>query len=114
MNNIAKKIRQLRTQQGLSQEYMALELGITQPSYARLEREDCRINVVRLIQIAKILQVEVSALLDENSQNLIHTNNADNAQDYIKTLSPDKSHIASLKEEIGFLREVLKRKVDNE
>jgi len=54
MNVVGTKIRQIRTRQGISQESMAEELGITQPSYARLETEDSRINVVGLLLIAKI------------------------------------------------------------
>lgn len=112
MNVVGTKIRQIRTRQGISQEGMAEELGITQPSYARLETDDSRINVLRLIHIAKVLEVSATELLGEKSQNVIHTNNGDNAQAYIKTINSDKNHIKSLKEEILFLREVLKKKVD--
>jgi transcriptional regulator with XRE-family HTH domain len=45
MNKIGGKIRKLRDQMGFSQESMAFELGLTQPSYARLEKEDERISV---------------------------------------------------------------------
>ena len=38
MNNIGNKIRILREQKGYSQESLAQELGLTQPSYARLEK----------------------------------------------------------------------------
>lgn len=112
MNVVGTKIRQIRTRQGISQESMAEELGITQPSYARLETEDSRINVVRLIHIVKVLEVSVSELLGEKSQNVIHNNTGDNAQAFIKTINSDKNHIKSLKEEIGFLREVLKKRVE--
>ena len=113
MNLVCRKIRQLRTQQGISQEFMAEELGITQPSYARLETEDSRINVVRLMIIAKILEVSASELLGEKSNNIIHHNNGDNAQAYIKAINSDKNHIQSLKDEITFLRKVLKKKVED-
>jgi len=111
MNFVARKIKQIRTQQGISQEYMAEELGITQPSYARLETEDAKINIVRLMLIAKVLEVPASELLGEKAKNVIHNNNGDNAQAYIKTINSDKSHIESLKEEIVFLRGVLKGKI---
>jgi|AntRauMFilla1563_2_1112583.scaffolds.fasta_scaffold17768_5 transcriptional regulator with XRE-family HTH domain len=39
MNTIGNKIRQLRESKGLSQDNIAHELGVTQPSYARLENK---------------------------------------------------------------------------
>ena len=119
MNLVCRKIRQLRTQQGISQEFMAEELGITQPSYARLETEDSRINVVRLLLIAKILEVSASELLGEkskmiNNQNHNQTANAYNVDKVNKIINADKDHIQSLKDEITFLREVLKKKVGKE
>jgi transcriptional regulator with XRE-family HTH domain len=53
-NVVCKRIRQLRVLKGISQEYIAEELGITQPSYARLEAQDSRINIERLKKIADI------------------------------------------------------------
>jgi len=38
-NVVCKRIRQLSVLKGISQEYIAEELGITQPSYARLEAQ---------------------------------------------------------------------------
>lgn len=110
MNLVGQKIRQLRVQKGISQEYLAEELGITQPSYARLESDDARINVVRLCVIAKVLDVKTSELLGESANNFIHTNNGDNAQAHIKSYYTNKDYINALKEEIVFLREMLKNK----
>lgn len=117
MNVVSSKIRQIRTKHGISQESMAEELGISQPSYARLETEDARINVVRLMHIAKILEVSVSELLGEKSQvinNQSHneTANAFTVDKVNKIINADKNHIQSLKDEISFLREVLKQKIE--
>ncbi|WP_338409763.1 helix-turn-helix transcriptional regulator [uncultured Flavobacterium sp.] len=69
MNEIGHKIKLLRIKKGLSQENLANELGITQPSYARLEKEDNRLKITRLIQIANMLEVRVEELIDTNLQN---------------------------------------------
>jgi len=117
MNVVGTKIRQIRTRQGISQESMAEELGITQPSYARLETADSRINVERLMLIAKVLEVKPSELLGDkanivNNQSHNETANAFNVDKVNKIINADKNHIKSLKEEIGFLREVLKKRVE--
>jgi transcriptional regulator with XRE-family HTH domain len=115
MNNIGGKIRFLREQKGYSQESLAQELGLTQPSYARLEKQDERISITRLMQIAKVLKTSVAELIDEKTQKISHQNNNDVANSYnadtINTIiNADKEHIATLKEEISFLREMLGKK----
>ena len=109
MNNIGNKIRILREQKGYSQESLAQELGLTQPSYARLEKQDERISITRLIQIATILKTTVAELIDEKTQKVINQQGSENSQAYnvdtINTIiNADKEHIATLKEEIVFLR----------
>ena len=115
MNNIGGKIRFLREQKGYSQESLAHELGLTQPSYARLEKQDERISITRLMQIAKVLKTTVAELIDEKTQKISHQNNNDVANSYnadtINTIvNADKEHIATLKEEISFLRVLLEKK----
>lgn len=108
MNNIGGKIRKLREKNGLSQEYLAIELGITQPSYARLEKDDERISITRLISIAKILQTSVSELIEEKINNLPEKASDNDSIKYIDTLmNAEKEHISTLKEEIVFLRKLL-------
>jgi transcriptional regulator with XRE-family HTH domain len=92
VNNIGTRIRRLRENLGISQTAMAHELDITQSNYGRLEKDDERLNVPKLKKIAEILQVSVIFLFDEDK------------------VQENKEHIASLKEEITFLRTLLKNK----
>lgn len=108
MNDIGNKIRELREKRGLSQEYIASELGITQPSYARLEKEDERINITRLINIAGILKTTVSELINEKTGKVINQQNSENPNAYVDTvIKSDKEHIQTLREEIAFLRKLV-------
>lgn len=93
MNKVGATIRKIREQKGFSQENMSLELGISQPSYARLEKKDDRISIPRLIQIAKILETNVSKLINEKED---------------ESFKSESEHIQSLKDEITFLRKLLK------
>jgi transcriptional regulator with XRE-family HTH domain len=65
MNPIGNKIRLLREEKGLSQENLASALDITQSNYARLEKDDNRISVPRLIIIANTLETTVTELVGE-------------------------------------------------
>jgi Predicted transcriptional regulators len=110
MNSVGLRIRKHREESGITQEYIANEMGITQSTYGRLEKSDKRLSVDRLIEIAKILDISISVLFGEKASNIIHENNGDNAQAHIGTIvHQDKEYISSLKEEINFLRKMLSK-----
>ena len=112
MNTIGNKIRQRREEKGLSQDSLAHELGITQPSYARLEKQDERISITRLIQIAALLKTTVAELVGEKTQKVINQQNSENASAYVDSIiNADKDHIATLKEENAFLRKLVENKL---
>lgn len=109
MNTIGLKIKQMRELKGLSQENMASELGLTQPSYARLEKEDDRISITRLLQISNVLETTVSELINEKAAKVINQQNSENPNAYVDVvINADKEHINSLRNEINFLRDLLK------
>lgn len=106
MNTVGSKIRDLRVKKGFSQLTLAQELGITQPSYARLEQDDNRITITRLIEIAKLLNTSTCYLLDDhikNSKRSLKENNP-----YIDIVDEfSKEQIINLKDEIKFLRSII-------
>ena len=53
MNTVGTIIRKHREDRGITQDYIANEMGITQSTYGRLEKSDKRLSVDRLIEIAK-------------------------------------------------------------
>ena len=111
MNTVGTRIRKIREERGIKQENIADEMGITQSSYGRLEKDDNRLTVTKLIKISEILNISVSTLFGEKAANVIHENKGDNAQAHIGTfVQQDKEHIESLKEEIKFLRKMLEDK----
>jgi transcriptional regulator with XRE-family HTH domain len=72
MNIIGNKIRQLQEAKGFSQEVLATELGLTQPSYTRLEKVDERISIIRLMEISRISETSVSEIINENIAKVIN------------------------------------------
>jgi transcriptional regulator with XRE-family HTH domain len=61
--NIGTNIKNIRELKNLSQEYIAGELGISQPSYARIETGAAIPKIDRLQRIADVLEVDLSTLL---------------------------------------------------
>jgi transcriptional regulator with XRE-family HTH domain len=60
---VAKKIRLLRQRKGLSQEEVALKLGISVPALSKIETGTTDVNISRIEQIAALFGVTLMALL---------------------------------------------------
>ncbi len=105
---MVQKIRKLREEKGIKQEYIAQELEISQSNYGRLEKDDNRLTVPKLQKIAEVLNVSVSILFGEKANNFINENHGDLVQNGTVIYS-DKEHILSLKEEIIYLRKMLEK-----
>jgi transcriptional regulator with XRE-family HTH domain len=88
---ITDKIRELRMQKNLSQEYVASFLGIDTSSYHRLERGVSPLTVQRLELIAQAFEISLSDLFDPTDS------------DKMK-VDMDDTYIIHLEEEIRFLR----------
>ena len=108
MNAIGNKIRILREEKGFSQENLAAALDITQSNYARLEKDDNRISVPRLIIIAKTLETTVTELVGEKPNTVVNQNTQRDAFAYFQsTFQSDKEHIQTLKDEIEYLKKMV-------
>ena len=64
---LAERIRFIRVQQGLSQQNMADELGITVAAYSNIERAVTDINITRLFEIAELLKTTPTELLSQDN-----------------------------------------------
>ncbi len=117
MINISKNIRRLREAKGLSQENIAFDLGISQSTYSKIERDASNITVARLMKIAELLDVDVYDIFDKDraerktSQNNSLSSNKPTNKDlnlfieeikhiYEKTLDAQEKHIAFLQKEM--------------
>lgn len=66
-----KKVRELRN---LTREQLASDLNMSLSGYAKIERGETEITINRLHQIAEILEVSISALLNfDSGKVLTHT-----------------------------------------
>ena len=64
VKDILERIKKIRVEKGYSQEYMADMLSISQNAYHKLERGHTRINLQKFIDISKILEIEISELIN--------------------------------------------------
>lgn len=77
MLTLGNKIKKVRELKGLKQEYMAEVLGISQPSYSKIETDEVSVSPERLEQIAKVLQVTVQDILAFDERIFFNITNRD-------------------------------------
>ncbi|MCU7615614.1 helix-turn-helix transcriptional regulator [Chryseobacterium sp. PBS4-4] len=75
METIIEKIKEYRKKKGFSHENMAEELHISQAAYSKIEKNETKLTVDRLYQIAEILEAPVYELLDANPNNIYNQQN---------------------------------------
>jgi transcriptional regulator with XRE-family HTH domain len=65
LKKIGARIREIRTERGLSQEALAFEAGVAVNSIATIERGEANASVAVLLAIARVLKVKLRDLVDE-------------------------------------------------
>lgn len=65
LKKIGARIREIRTERGLSQEALAFESGVAVNSIATIERGEANPSVAVLLSIARVLKVKLRDLVDE-------------------------------------------------
>jgi transcriptional regulator with XRE-family HTH domain len=110
MNRIGKSIRNIREQKGYSQENVAKELGISQPSYARLEQKDDRISVTRLIKIAEFLEIHPNYFFEDNKNSFKPINSIEsldmNHEIVNLLLKNQMEQVKDMKKEVDLIRKI--------
>ncbi|WP_083234941.1 helix-turn-helix domain-containing protein [Candidatus Marithrix sp. Canyon 246] len=129
---LPKNLKTIRKLRNLTQETMAEKLGVSTYSYAKIERGETDVNISRLQQIAKIMEIELSQLfcLDEKKIFQLGTNNNTQGDNWYVNSSAQteckqelekahfinkqqKTEIDYLKQQTSYLKEIidlLKRK----
>jgi transcriptional regulator with XRE-family HTH domain len=101
---IGENIEQVRLQKKVSIKEMAQLLNLTYTAYRNIERGKTAITVIKIFQIAALLDVNFFLFLDlENSISLMNSDNT--AKD--QTIETLKSTLQHYKDEITFLRRQL-------
>lgn len=61
--NIIESIRKIRKRRGISQEYIASHLNISQSAYHKIEADETELTTDRLQQILNVLEIDLSELI---------------------------------------------------
>jgi len=117
---IGTRIRKLRVSKDLKQDNMATELDITAGAYAKIERGETDPSATRLIQIAKILGVEVGyffqddlfiqALSDKNNNHQYGNNNQQAFAEMASLVNSLKTEMEKMKAELASIKKSKSKK----
>lgn len=113
--NISSKIKKIRELKGLSQEYMAENLNISQSAYSKIERSDKSLNIDRLKTISDILKVDAIEFFTNNDE--VVFNNCEQSGLYNtyhihdKLIETLESQIKEQRNEIAYLRTLLEKEL---
>jgi len=75
-----EKIRHIRRNKDISQDYIAEKLGFSQPHYSRIEKGECSIKLQQVKLIADLLEVHLFDILDFDEIQNIFLENTENRQ----------------------------------
>ncbi|MFN5223545.1 MAG: helix-turn-helix domain-containing protein [Bacteroidota bacterium] len=121
--SIGHRLRKLRESKDLGQDWIAHELGMSVSGYSRIERDEVKITYDKLERIASILKVPVTAIVNQqeavHAKNVAHSNehpvaanNHNQSVEIEKLETLYREQIISLREEVAYLRELLKKTME--
>lgn len=108
MQDLGKKIKMLRQQNGWSQGDVAKKLDISVPAFSKIETGVTDINLSRLEQIATIFNISVVDLLTSQTpeQNIVRSDELKEAKSKVEDYA---SQILTLQQQVISLHEELRR-----
>lgn len=71
--NVGQKIRKIRELRNFSRQYLANQLEISINTYGKIERNELDVTLGRLSKISKILNVNLTTLIDFDEDKLFKT-----------------------------------------
>lgn len=93
MKNIGKKIKFYRNKIGFTQEEMSEKIGISFQSNSKIERNITDVNISRLLQIAKILNISIKDFFSPTKSDTYE-------EDILKTLAQKNEEIIKLQKQV--------------
>ncbi len=130
---IGNKLKRLRELKNLNQEEVAKKLNITKQAYSKIERNETKLDLDRIVDLAEIFDIKPEELFNEESINISiakeceapnqqNSGNLNTTYNYYygneaipilqKTIDNQQETIKRLESEITYLRKLLEAQID--
>ncbi len=96
--SIKNKIKSIRELKNYTQEYMADQLGVTQAGYSKIEKGKTILSYVKLVEIARILEVSVEDVISFDSERYFNSINTVKGNSNNGSILINSDNSAALKE----------------
>lgn len=96
--SIKNKIKSIRELKNYTQEYMADQLGVTQAGYSKIEKGKTILSYVKLVEIARILEVSVEDIISFDSERYFSSINTVKGNSNNGSILINSDNSAALKE----------------
>lgn len=121
---VSDRLKKIRLEKNVSQDFLAKKLGFTQKAYSKIENNETKLNVDILQRISEILKVPIEFFFNNSQQptlndfsnrtggdNVIYKNNAtEKMEELFKDLIKSKDDvIASKNQEIEMMKMVYRK-----
>jgi len=110
---IGNKIKKIRELKNYTQEYMAEKLEMSQSNYSRIESNDLDVSFNKLQQIADILEIGITDLIEFDAKYFFNNVHAQTINGNIHNAVPSnekklyEEQIELLKNEVSYLKEMI-------
>lgn len=123
---LGAKIRKFRTKSGLSQDNLAHRLGISQPTYGKIESDAKMPNFEEMLKISEILETNLKEFMPDgynhlnietnngqaNNGSLVHQNSSRMEEILDTCVQMLKAQLAAMQQENAALKMELKMKTE--
>ena len=65
---IADRLKKIRMEKNVSQDFLSKKLGFTQKAYSKIENNETKLNVDVLQRISEVLEVPIESFFNTNNQ----------------------------------------------
>ncbi|GAL69183.1 helix-turn-helix domain-containing protein [Jejuia pallidilutea] len=115
---VGEKIRKIRTLKGLSQDFVAEKLNISQVAYSDIENNKTKLSLERLEEISTIFKIPLNDIISFDEKNIFNNTFNNTSKGFFNTRKVINDNfenerkayldqIASLKDQITYLRKKL-------
>lgn len=87
MLNIGENIKNIRELKGFTQSVVAQELEMSQKTYSNLEKSGNHITYERILKIAEVLEIEVTKVLNLNTEAILNNEGQQGGVSQLNTAS---------------------------
>ena len=98
MNNIGDNIKKFRELKNITREQIASSLNMSLSNYSKIERGEIDLTISRVEAIAKVLEIDLSQILNFDASNVFNTSNNHSVQTVVGKAENTHFHVDDHKE----------------